>query len=124
MLDINLLRHDLPRVVDGLAKRGVTLDVARFESLEGERKRIQTATQDLKSKRNVLSKSIGAAKGKGEDASALLAEVGGIGDELTRLESSLARVQSDLRDLLLDLPNLTHATTPVGDSADGNVEVR
>ena len=124
MLDINLLRSDLPRVVDALALRGVTLDVARFESLEGERKRIQTATQELQSKRNVLSKQIGVAKGKGEDASAPLAEVGGIGDALTRLEASLAGVQAELRDFLLDLPNLTHATTPVGRSGDDNVEVR
>ena len=124
MLDINLFRSDLQRVVDGLALRGVTLDVARFESLEGERKRIQTATQELQSKRNVLSKQIGVAKGKGEDASAPLAEVGGIGDALTRLEASLAGVQAELRDFLLDLPNLTHATTPVGRSGDDNVEVR
>ena len=124
MLDINLLRNDLPRVVAGLAQRGVTLDVARFESLEAERKRIQTRTQDLQSQRNALSKAIGAAKGRGEDAAAPLAEVAGIGDEITRLEASLASVQAELRAFLLDLPNLTHASTPVGKSGDDNVEVR
>ncbi|HET9045414.1 MAG TPA: serine--tRNA ligase [Casimicrobiaceae bacterium] len=124
MLDINLLRTDLPRVVAGLAKRGVTLDVAQFEALEAERKRIQTATQELQSKRNALSKQIGVAKGKGDDASALLAEVGGIGDEVTKLEASLANVQVRVRDFLLELPNLTHASTPDGKSPDDNVEVR
>ena len=124
MLDINLLRTDLPRVVAGLAKRGVALDVAQFEALEAERKRIQTATQELQSKRNALSKQIGVAKGKGDDASALLAEVGGIGDEVTKLEASLANVQVRVRDFLLDLPNLTHASTPDGNSPDDNVEVR
>ena len=124
MLDINLFRNDLPRVVAGLAQRGVTLDVARFESLEAERKRIQTRTQDLQSQRNALSKAIGAAKGRGEDAAAPLAEVAGIGDEITRLEASLASVQAELRAFLLDLPNLTHASTPVGKSGDDNVEVR
>ncbi len=79
MLDINLFRNDLPAVAAGLAKRGLTLDAARFEALERERKDIQTRTQDMQAKRNVLSKQIGAAKGKGEDASALLAEVAGIG---------------------------------------------
>src|SRR4029450_12532040 len=108
MLDINLLRTDLPRVVAGLAKRGVTLDVAQFEALEAERKRIQTATQELQSKRNALSKQIGVAKGKGEDASALLAEVAGVGDNVAKLETSLASVQAELRNFLLDLPNLTH----------------
>ena len=124
MLDINLFRNDLPRVVARLAQRGVTLDVARFESLEAERKRIQTRTQDLQSQRNALSKAIGAAKGRGEDAAAPLAEVAGIGDEITRLEASLASVQAELRAFLLDLPNLTHASTPVGKSGDDNVEVR
>ena len=124
MLDINLLRNDLPGVTAGLAKRGVTLDAAAFESLERERKDIQTRTQDLQSKRNTLSKQIGIAKGKGEDASALLTEVGGLGDELKRLEAELDRVQVKLRDFLLDLPNLTHADTPVGRSSDDNPEVR
>jgi len=124
MLDVNLLRTDLPAVATGLAKRGVTLDRARFETLEAERKQIQTRTQELQAKRNALSKAIGAAKGKGEDATALLAEVAGIGDETKRLEGELDRVQAAVRDFLLDLPNLTHASTPVGKSPDDNVEVR
>ncbi len=124
MLDINLLRSDLAGVAAGLARRGVTLDTATFEALEAERKDIQTRTQDLQNRRNVQSKAIGAAKARGEDATALLAEVGGIGDELKRLEGALEGVQAKLRDFLLLLPNLTHATTPVGTSEAGNVEVR
>src|SRR5689334_9545859 len=124
MLDINLLRNDLPAVAAGLAKRGVVLDTATFESLEAERKSIQTRTQELQQKRNVISKQVGAAKGKGEDASVLLAEVAGVGDELKRREGELARVQARLRDFLLVLPNLTHPSTPVGKSEADNVEVR
>jgi seryl-tRNA synthetase len=123
MLDINLLRKDLPAVAAGLAKRGVQLDIRMFEALEARRKDIQTRTQDLQARRNALSKAVGAAKGKGEDASALLAETAGIGDDLTRLEGDLDLVQTEVRDLLLDLPNLTHESTPVGTSADQNVEV-
>ena len=124
MLDINLLRDDLPGVTAGLAKRGVTLDTARFQTLESERKTIQTRTQDLQAKRNTLSKAIGAAKGKGEDASALMAEVAGIGTETKALEAELDRVQGELRDFLLTYPNPTHASVPVGKSSDDNVEVR
>ena len=124
MLDINLLRNDIAAVAAGLAKRGITLDAATFDALERERKDIQTRTQDLQARRNALSKEIGAIKGKGGDASALLSEVGGFGDELKRLETGLERVQAGLRDFLLDLPNLTHASTPVGTSSDANVEVR
>jgi seryl-tRNA synthetase len=124
MLDINLLRSDLDAVAAGLAKRGITLDKARFLALEAERKRVQTHTQELQAKRNAASKQVGIAKGKGEDTSRLLAEVAGLGNELTRLEDGLTRVQAELRDFLLDLPNLTHASTPVGKSIDDNVEIR
>jgi len=124
MLDINLLRNDIAVVAAGLAKRGVTLDVARFEALESERKVIQTRTQELQARRNALSKQIGVAKGRGDDASTLLAEVGGLGAELERLEDELARVQQALRDFLLDVPNLTHSSTPVGTNSLDNAEVR
>jgi len=124
MLDINLFRSDLPGVAAGLAKRGVVLDTARFEALERERKNLQTRTQDLQARRNTLSKQVGAAKGRGEDASALLAEVAGIGEQTKRLEGELDGMQRALRDFLLELPNLTHASVPVGGSADDNVEVR
>ena len=124
MLDINLLRNDLAAVTAGLALRGVTLDAARFEALERERKDIQTRTQDLQAKRNALSKQIGAAKGKGEDATALLQEVAGIGEETKRLETTLDHVQRELRAFLLDLPNLTHPSTPIGKSEADNVEIR
>ncbi len=124
MLDIHLFRADLPAVAAGLAKRGVTLDATRFEALERERRDIQTRTQDMQAKRNALSKEIGAAKGKGADASALLAEVAGIGAETKRLEGELDRVQGGLRDFLLDLPNLAHTSVPAGRSSDDNVEVR
>jgi seryl-tRNA synthetase len=123
MLDINLFRNDLAAVAAGLARRGLALDTGAFERLEARRKDIQTRTQELQARRNALSKAVGAAKGKGEDATALLAEVGGIGDDLNRLEAELGVVQGEVRDFLLGLPNLTHATTPVGRGSDDNVEV-
>ncbi len=124
MLDINLLRHDLPTVAAALALRGVTLDIARFESLEAERKTIQTQTQALQAKRNALSKEIGAKKSKGEDAATLMAEVAGIGDDTRRLEGGLDRVQAALSSFLLELPNVAHPSVPTGRSSDDNVEVR
>lgn len=123
MLDINLFRSDLAAVAAGLAKRGLALDAGAFEALEARRKDIQTRTQDLQARRNALSKAVGAAKGKGEDAGALLDEVGGIGDELKRLEGALDAVQGEVRDFLLGLPNLTHDSTPVGRGSDDNVEI-
>ena len=96
MLDINLFRNDLAGVAAGLAKRGLVLDTAAFEALEARRKDIQTRTQELQARRNALSKAVGAAKGKGEDATALLAEVGGIGGDLARLEAELDGVQGEV----------------------------
>jgi seryl-tRNA synthetase len=124
MLDVNLLRNDLPRVAAALAKRGATLDTARFEALESRRKDIQVRTQDVQARRNALSKQIGIAKGKGEDPAPLLAEVGGLGDEVKSLEGALDAVQREMRDFLLMLPNVTHDSVPEGKSSDDNVEVR
>jgi seryl-tRNA synthetase len=124
MLDINLLRNDLAGVAAGLAKRGITLDTATFEALERERKNLQTRAQELQQKRNTLSKQVGVAKARGEDAAPILAQVAGLGDELKAVEYALESVQAKLRDFLLDLPNLAHPSTPVGRTADDNVEVR
>src|SRR5258706_16327984 len=112
MLDIQLLRNDLSAVAARLEARGYTLDMAKFERVEAERKAIQTRTQELQAKRNALSKQIGAAKGRGEETSALMREVGGIGEELTALEHQLADIQAGLREWLLGIPNLAHATVP------------
>ena len=124
MLDIQLLRNDLVGVSARLAARGYALDTAKFEVAETERKAIQTRTQELQARRNALSKAIGAAKGKGEDASALMGEVAGLADELTALERQLADIQAGLRDWLLGMPNLPHPSVPVGKSEADNVEVR
>ena len=124
MLDIQLLRNDLAGAAARLAARGYALDTAKFERVEADRKALQTRTQELQAKRNALSKQIGAAKGRGEDTAALLREVGGIGDELTALEHQLADIQAGLRDWMLEMPNLAHASVPVGHSEADNVEVR
>jgi seryl-tRNA synthetase len=124
MLDIQLLRKDPAGVALRLRDRGYVLDTEKFERVEAERKAIQTRTQELQARRNALSKEIGAAKGRGEDTSAPMAEVGAIGDELAALERQLADIQAGLRDWLLAMPNLAHASVPVGHSEAENVEVR
>ena len=123
MLDIQLLRTNLPFVTERLAARGVQFDAARFEALEVERKQVQVQTQDLQARRNSLSKQIGMLKGKGEDASVLLAEVAGIGDELKANEAKLAEQQVRYNDFLELIPNLPHESVPVGEDEHGNVEV-
>ena len=124
MLDIQVLRSDLAGVAARLATRGFVLDTARFEQLEGERKIIQTRTQEAQAKRNSTSKLIGQAKAKGEDVSTIMAEVANLGDELKQLETRLGEVQHELNTFLAVIPNTPHAGVPVGKSEADNVEVR
>ena len=124
MLDIQLLRKDLPSALAGLRRRGFDFDEAGFRALEEERRKLQSRTEELQGKRNSLSKQIGMLKGKGEDASAVMAEVGGIGEELKANEASLAALQDKLNAFLRVIPNIPRAEVPDGKSADDNVEVR
>ncbi|HEY6543796.1 MAG TPA: serine--tRNA ligase [Dokdonella sp.] len=124
MLDPALLRGQLADTARRLATRGYVLDGAAFESIEVERKRVQTETQELQNLRNTRSKAIGQAKAKGEDVAALMAEVAGIGDRLKANEQALAAVQERVSALSLGIPNLPHASVPEGADESGNVEQR
>ncbi|MFN4064244.1 MAG: serine--tRNA ligase [Parazoarcus communis] len=124
MLDIQMLRSQLDVVVARLATRGLQFDTAAFLALEEERKQLQTRTQELQARRNNLSKQIGMLKGKGEDASAVLAVVGQLGDELKACEQALPVVLDRMNAFLAGLPNLPQESVPVGEDESGNVEVR
>jgi seryl-tRNA synthetase len=124
MLDIQLLRNDIQAVAQRLASRGFTLDTAEFERLEAKRKAIQTETQELQANRNQLSKAVGQAKAKGEDASALMAQVGAQAARLKELDQQLPELQTELENFMRVIPNLPHDSVPVGKSADDNPEVR
>ena len=124
MLDIQLLRTDLVNVARLLATRGYTFPVTEFNSLEAERKILQTRTQELQARRNDASRQIGNAKGRGEDVTAILAEVANLGDELKQVEAQLEQTQTALQHILLQIPNLPHVSVPVGNSEADNREVR
>jgi seryl-tRNA synthetase len=126
MLDITLLRKDLASVIATLEKRKSPqpfLDVGRFQALESERKTLQTHTEELQAKRNSLSKQIGHLKSKGEDTAGVMAEVGGLGDELKVSAERLEAIQAELSQMLMSVPNLPHASVPEGDDENGNVEL-
>ena len=124
MLDIQLLRTQLDHVAARLATRGLQLDTAAFQALEDERKQLQTRTQELQARRNALSKQIGMLKGKGEDASGVMAEVAQLGDELKACEQALPVLLERMNAFLATLPNLPQEGVPVGADETGNVEVR
>ena len=124
MLDIQALRNDLDGVVRQLAKRDFAFDAASFSELEAQRKSIQTQTEALQAKRNASSKQIGFAKSKGEDVTAIMSEVSALGNQLKAGETKLADIQEQLKNLMLNVPNLPHDSVPAGKSEADNVEVR
>ena len=124
MIDIQLLRKDIDTAAARLAARKFQLDVAGFNALEAERKQIQMRTEELQSKRNSLAKQVGMLKGKGEDASAVMAEAAGLGDALKENETTLTLVQGKISEFMLTIPNLPHDSVPAGQDETGNVEVR
>jgi seryl-tRNA synthetase len=124
MLDPALLRSHLAETAARLKQtRNFTLDVTAVEALESTRKQLAMETQELQNLRNTRSKSIGQAKSKGEDVSALMAEVAGLGDKLKANEQALGDAQAKLSDITLLIPNLPHESVPVGKDESDNVEV-
>lgn len=124
MLDPNLLRQQLPETAARLLQaRGLQLDISALESLESERKSIQVSTQELQNLRNTRSKAIGMAKAKGEDVSALMAEVAGFADELKEMESRLEVIRTAQSDAALQIPNLPDVDVPLGEDENDNVEI-
>ena len=127
MLDITFLRKDLDAVVARLQTRKnpqAFLNVDSFRALESERKTIQTRTEELQAQRNALSKQIGQLKAKGESVDGVMATVAAIKDELESSAVRLDHLQTELQSLLLAVPNLPHASVPVGADESGNVVVR
>jgi seryl-tRNA synthetase len=127
MLDINLLRKDMPSAIARLETRKqpqAFLNVEAFQALEAERKALQISTEELQNQRNTLSRQIGQLKAKGEDASAVMAQVSASKAELESSSVRLDQIQADMHALLLAVPNLPHDSVPHGLSEAGNVEVR
>ena len=127
MIDITLLRKDLPQAIAALETRKspqTFLDVAAFTALEQERKTIQSRTEELQNLRNTLSKQIGQLKARGEDAAAVMAQVSSSKAELEASSARLDQIQSELQALLLAVPNLPHVSVPLGKGEEGNLVVR
>ena len=124
MIDPKLLRADLPGVARNLARRGFVLDEARITALEETRKRAQIDADRVRAERNTNAKAVGQAKGKGQDAGALLARGEQLTHELAAVDATLVAVQAELDTLQLHLPNLLHESVPDGRDESANVEVR
>ena len=124
MIDPQLLRKDIAAVQARLVTRKFQLDVEKFNTLETERKSLQTRTEELQAKRNQLSKAIGMKKGKGEDASAEMAEVGQVNADMEAGAARLGILQVEIADFLMGIPNLPDESVPTGKDETENKEIK
>ena len=124
MLDSKLLRTDPDAVARNLARRGYTLDVPFFRTLEERRKALQVDADRLRAERNNHSKAVGAAKGRGEDIAPLMARGEALAADVARIDGELAIVQGELDQWLLGIPNTLDASVPDGADESANVELR
>ena len=124
MIDPKLLRNEPEEVARNLTRRGYLLDVAALKALEEKRKPWAVEVDRLRAERNANAKAVGMAKGRGEDAGALIARGEALTGELAATESRLAAVQGELEQWQLGLPNLLHDSVPDGRDESANREVR
>jgi seryl-tRNA synthetase len=124
MLDIRLIRDDPTAVEGALATRGATISLAPVLEADAARRRLVTEAEELKAERNRASEAIGQAKRRGEDAQAATARMREVSDRIKALDVQVKEADGRLEALLLEIPNVPHASVPVGASADDNVEVR
>ncbi|HVH83620.1 MAG TPA: serine--tRNA ligase, partial [Steroidobacteraceae bacterium] len=124
MIDPKLLRNEPEEVARNLARRGYRLDVEALKALEDRRKPWAVEVDRLRAEHNASAKAVGMAKGRGEDAAALIARGEALTTELAAAEGQLAAVQRELEQWQLGLPNLLHASVPDGGDEGANAEVR
>jgi seryl-tRNA synthetase len=126
MLDLNFVRENLPLVEEKLRARG--MDPASvlkdFREVDTQRRHAITEAETCKAQRNRASEEIAKAKKAGQDASALMAQTKELRETIQLLEKTATELDERLREILVGIPNLPHASVPVGHSADDNVEVR
>jgi seryl-tRNA synthetase len=124
MIDPQLLRKDIAAIAARLATRKFQLDVEKFNTLESERKSLQTRTEELQAKRNQLAKAIGMKKGKGEDAAAEMAEATLINVDMESGTARLSVLQAEIADFLMGIPNLPDESVPIGKDENDNQEIK
>ena len=126
MLDLNFVRENLPLVEEKLRQRSMdpSAVLKDFRELDTKRRQAITEAETSKAQRNQATEEIGKLKKSGQDASAAMAQAKDLREKISALEKTAGDFDGQLRDILVGIPNLPHASVPVGKSADDNVEVR
>ncbi|MDQ0163931.1 serine--tRNA ligase [Bacillus alveayuensis] len=125
MLDIKYLRANFAEIKEKLKHRGEDLtDFDKFEELDKKRRELIAETEELKSKRNEVSSQIAVLKREKKNADDLIQEMRHVGEQIKVLDGELRKVETELENVMLSIPNIPHETVPVGESEEDNVEVR
>ena len=124
MLDIRWIRSNADEVKAYLANRNNDFDIEPLLSLDEEKRKLLSETEELKAKRNEGSRKVGMAKSKGEDAAELMEEMRVIGDRVRDIDSTLAEIEEKMNNMLLSIPNRPHDSVPVGKDENDNPVVR
>src|SRR5690554_6048079 len=125
LLDIKYLRQNFAEVKAKLAHRGEDLsDLDQFEILDTKRRELIAKTEELKAKRNTVTKEIAELKKNKQDADEKIKEMRAVGDEVKAIDEELRAVEEKLQLMMLSIPNIPHESTPIGETEDDNVEVR
>lgn len=122
MLDIKFIRSNPDAVVAAMKKRGMDLDLSEFLTLDENRRKILAEVEQLKSKRNSVSKEIGIMKKNGQNADELVKEMGAVGDKIKELDEQVKNIDARLKEIILTIPNIPHESLPVGGEDDYRVE--
>ena len=124
MLDIKLIRENPEFYQAETAKKNSQVSITSVLDLDEKRRKLLTEAENLKSQRNTVSKQIGEAKKKGEDASAIMEEMRKVGERITELDGQIRAIEDEQTSLLMHIPNVPHSSVPEGKTAEDNVVVR
>jgi seryl-tRNA synthetase len=126
MLELSFVRDNLPRVEEMLRQRGAdpAAVLKHFRDVDTERRQAITEAETMKARRNKASDDINRLKKSGQDATAAIAETKELREQIQAREKKAADLDARLQDILAGIPNLPHASVPVGHSAEENLEVR
>ncbi|MGE5606845.1 MAG: serine--tRNA ligase [Bacteroidota bacterium] len=124
MLDIKLVRNEPEKVRAGMAKRGAQVPLDQFINLDEERRRKLTEVEQLKNKRNTVSKEVGRLKAQGQDATGIIQEMQDVGGKIQELDLAIRDIEEQLNQILMVIPNLPHESVPVGKDETENQLIR
>ena len=124
MLDLDLIRNNPDRVKQGAAAKGVKVDIDHLLEIDARLRGLMRQCEDLRSQRNAASKEVSRLKQSGQDAAAIIEQVGRVNEQIKQLEPQMSQLEAELRELRLNIPNLPADDVPVGRSAEQNVIVR